>query len=329
LLAVILSDEAASAEHAWRRFRADQKLDTLAPGAIRLLPAVSERLHALGIEDDQLARVRGISRYLWVRSQLAVAGAKEAAALLAARGVPSLALKGLALVSASTVELARRPLLDADLCVRPTDFAAAAQVLGEAGWSISQPCPHATLFRRASAGLDLHRWPLHQDPRFDAWSHALPPAESAFHTVDATDLLLHVCVHGVRAESSALWVLDARRIVERSEIAWERLLRVARERRLGLVLEDTLVLLPSVPSDVMAALGALTVTPVEALEYRGVVGSLPGRRGHACRMAQRFLADLRRNHAVLDDDILARALRHQHYLSSADWLASARPAPSP
>jgi hypothetical protein len=327
LLAVALAETAAGARASWQSFRSRHELDALSAGAVRLLPAACERLHALGVEDAESARLAGIRRYLWVRSQLTLAAARDAAELLRAASIESLGLKGLALVHVHAAPVARRPLLDADLAVRPREFDAAARVLRDADFRVAMPSPHAVLFRRGRVGVDLHRWPLHQDPRHQAWDNAVPLPDQPFLAEDATDLLIHLCVHGVRAESSALWVLDARRVLHSSSIAWERVVTFARERRFGLILHDTLGRLPDVPAAVMASLRALRVTPVEALEYRGIVGVLPGRRGYACRMSIRTLTELRRRHPVLTDALIERAVNHHRFLSLAEWLTASSPRP--
>ncbi|MGH9185851.1 MAG: nucleotidyltransferase family protein, partial [Acidimicrobiales bacterium] len=111
----------------------------------------------------------------------------------------------------------------------------------------------------------------------------LDVAGTTILALGATDLLLHVCVHGSRPrdESHLQWVADAVTVARTGGIDWDRLVRQARSRRVTLPVRETLAYLSQrwavdVPPDVLAAPGRTTVTWRDRLVYRARSGP-PGR----------------------------------------------------
>ena len=333
LLAVLLRDR-EHARAAWTEWRKDAVLDTADVGSRRLLPLVVGRFTEVGIEDGELERLKGVVRHTWASNHQRVRSCLEAAEALIAAGVRACALKGLALLhSHYDADFAVRPMYDTDLLV-PADRAPEARAVLESlgfktGPSLSRPgglTRHlrwgmAFAFEKGYGNIDLHWHVLHQDPSpfFDAiaWDHARPLARAnvpGLLELAPTELLIHVCLHGVRYDSSAnrIWALDAARILASDGVDWERLMRIARERCLSVALGDALEFLVSlganVPPHVLEGLKREPVLPAELLEYRAITGAWSELGAHA-RDAASHMAALRRRFQVMTPELLQTLAR--------------------
>jgi hypothetical protein len=143
---------------------------------------------------------------------------------------------------------------------------------------------HATDFvNSAKLQLDLHWYVLSEnrgpDADDDFWTDAVPVRIGNFTTkaLSPTDTLVHVCVHGAKwcPVPPMRWVADAIMIlrVAGDRIDWDRLVRLARKRRLSIPLSRTLSYLSeemnaSIPSAVLIELGNIPTTWSERMEYR-------------------------------------------------------------
>ncbi|HXX81293.1 MAG TPA: nucleotidyltransferase family protein, partial [Thermodesulfovibrionales bacterium] len=117
------------------------------------------------------------------------------------------------------------------------------------------------------AGSDKDFWEGAVETEF----HGVPT-----HVLNATDQLLHICIHGARwnAVPPFRWVADAAIILTtaQSEIDWDRLIAQAQKRRLVLPLRETLHYLRTVvdapiPVKIVEGLQGLLVPKIEQLEY--------------------------------------------------------------
>lgn len=330
LLGVLVLD-CEPARAAWAEWRKDGVLDTADVGSRRLLPLVVGRFAELGIEDGELERLKGVARHTWASNHERVRSCLEAAAALTSAGVRVCALKGLGLLhSHYDADFAVRPMYDTDLLVPPDRAAEARAILESLGF---KPGPSAArarglarqvrwgmghAFTRGYSNIDLHWHVLHQDPSsfFDAiaWDHARPLERAnvpGLLELSPTELLLHVCLHGVRYDSTAnrIWALDAVRILARSgnAVDWARLTRVARQRCLTVALGDALEFLVSlganVPSHVIETLGREPVLPAEILEYRAITG-VWSELSPRVRDASARMASLRRRFQVMTPQLI-------------------------
>src|SRR4051794_15438255 len=68
LRAAVLQDERGA--RAWRELRPHFDLDSAGGDRSRLLPMAYRTLRALGIDDPDLARLRGIHRATWYRNRM-------------------------------------------------------------------------------------------------------------------------------------------------------------------------------------------------------------------------------------------------------------------
>ena len=119
-------------------------------------------------------------------------------------------------------------------------------------------------------------WRAFADAPFWAASQPFALSGREYQTLCPTDMLLHVCFHGARwnVTPPLRWIADAMMILSRAgeEIDWLRLLELARERRLSLMLRETLGYLhrtfaAPVPPFVLATLGVTPVSRGERLAF--------------------------------------------------------------
>ena len=182
-------------------------------------------------------------RNLVVLRELAIA-----VAALEAAGVPSIVLKGAALLESVYRNIALRPLADVDLLVRREHLERALTVLTGCGFATGRPElrrgaagayeNQLPLFKqgRASLPLELH-WSLFDSPFYQqgldlvwCWQAArpLPGGPSAARMLDPVAQLLHLCGHLVLHHGGVdlLWEHDIAEFVVLygEEVDWSALL---------------------------------------------------------------------------------------------------------
>jgi glycosyltransferase involved in cell wall biosynthesis len=346
LLLIAACSSPVRAVAAWHSFRSGlTNPESLSTESTRLLAQVALRLHQLGVKDSLLDRALSTTRHTWCSNQLRVRAAVDAIATLERADLPTIALKGLALLAGPYSDLRQRPMFDIDLLVGGQDLTRALGVLNEAGWQpVSEGLPqrdragavplgYSFQLARGRVELDLHWHALRQDAStaLDArvWQHAVrrPLGDASIVCPHSTELLLMACVHGMgwNGGPAALWAADLWRILNFGEatIDWQRLTATAAERHLTLVLYDGLRFVATelgaaVPEAVLAQLASAPVCELEALEYaaltRGFRDTVIGER-----WAMRHLAERRR------EDRLERGTGRQFALAVQ---SSARAAPA-
>ncbi len=248
----------AHAIEAWRRWRSRVDLDDVDAASFRLLPLLFRTLQRHGVTDGDLARLAGVYRWHWVRTQLQVRAAARVLDRLAASGVPTLILKGGALGPRYYGEHGVRPMDDLDVLVPPAHAAAALALLHEDGWTSRRPDVARRLQYRHSADLqhrdggavDLH-WHVFNEfsgaPDEDAvaWADAEPHQLAGRETraLCPTDELLLACAHGLRWSPVApvRWLADVATICAAAgdRLDAERLRRNATARDLVTPVAET------------------------------------------------------------------------------------------
>jgi hypothetical protein len=259
---------------AWLRLADGLDLDAIDGAQVRLLPLVRRNLEAWGCNHPDMARMAGVERASWVRTQRLIDSAAEALAALTERGIDTLVMKGVALASTAYPRATFRPMRDIDLLVRPVDVPTATRVLATLGYSGASPFDRqATIGRHAltygrgdGAAVDLH-WMPHRmlaprgiagtfrDLPWDAGIAADSCWERAGEVViggasarvpSPADLLVHACVHGLASPGGGRlqWFADCAAIL-RSEapIDWDVAVAEARDRHLVPLLRRALGLL--------------------------------------------------------------------------------------
>ncbi len=217
-------------------------------GTFRLLPLVYRRMHALGVSAPTMPKLKGIYRYAWCDTQALYRSVAPAITLLQANNIELLLLKGAPLLAGYYKGFGLRPMNDVDVVVRREDLRKSTLLLEEAGWKQLFPNLlsdrhydyHQSMEFRNSEGrdIDLHGHFLvdacneHADRWF--WSSSVPFEFMGTETrqLDATALLLHVVVHGMRPnrDPPIRWIADAMTILSNAErdIRWPDIVAFAR-----------------------------------------------------------------------------------------------------
>ena len=274
---------------AWRRLAGELDVARLDPGAARLLPLVWRHLRRHGVEDARLDRLE--PRYCAARAagEALLGALGQVLEALHAAGVPTVVLKGGALLVSAYGDPGERPMSDVDILVPPELISPAARTLERRGWRPQSPLTaavtqlgHSVSFVRAGhTPVDLH-WHVFEEccrPGDDdeLWRASVPVTLGGVRTrVPAPeDLLLHVCVHGEKwvHVPGIRWIADAVVLLRRGGVGWERLVTEAVRRRFVLRMRAQLGYLASVfaapvPADALAALGRAPVSPLERFEQR-------------------------------------------------------------
>lgn len=236
--ALLAGDEGVAA---WREWRATTDLETIDRGTARLLPLLWHNLLANGVADDWLPRFKGVYRHTWFANQVWMRRVRQVEGVLAGAGIRPVALKGIALAHGYYPNPGLRPMDDLDLLVAPDELASALTSLAAAGWRSSLDRPGLVLevvhgvelVSAQDERLDLHghllQGSLHTalDDRRRARAIELALADGPLRTLEPTDQLLHVLVHGVESDPPApRWLADALMILRAcgDSIDWPRLL---------------------------------------------------------------------------------------------------------
>jgi len=314
---------------AFRQWRARCDLDAIRAGPQRLLPLVHANIELTTADDAVIGRINGIRKYCWVRNQMLVRAAAAGVRALAAEQIPTILLKGAAMVAEWYRDLTLRPMSDVDLLVPADQAMLAIRCLGASGWepqgsTIQALCEvhvhrlNAWNFRTPSGSLDLHWHALHQAQQDGAdralWNHARPSeiAGSRTAVLAPEEQLFHILGHGLQAiaDDAYLWPVDAAWILRRDGAAldWGRVVALAEHARITLqigaglrFLRQTLEV--SVPDAALAGLARTRATWSERREFALRRVALP-RRG---RIATAFLEF--QNFRRRSGDLIVRAMR--------------------
>ena len=290
LRASLLRGEASL--HAWRKWEARVDVSEIDYASRRLLPLLCHNLERQGVTSPVMNLYKGIYRLTWYENHMLF---HTAASLLHAfheAGIETILLKGAVLALEYYGDPALRPMGDFDLLIHPQDVLTAVSLLRSRGWLPKSGFPKEVkdLFfsvRHAHGFYDDtgHEFDLHwhvlaerceKNADEDFWSGAIIIQMSGVHThsLNPTDLLLHVCSHGLRWNNvpPLRWVADAMTILDTSssKIDWDRFIVLSRRFRLVLPLQEALrylvdLLAVPIPQDV---LGSLSSTPISEEERR-------------------------------------------------------------
>jgi Uncharacterised nucleotidyltransferase len=289
LVEVALSDGPV-ALRAWQELRPELDLQTLEDTAYPLLPLVYKTLETAGIDDSDLARLKGIYRNTWVRNNLLVEGTGAIADAMTAAEIPFLLVGSVGAALRYYPELGLRPTAYVELLLRERSSAAAARALVDVGWkpdraaeaTISEP---AVLRDRQGTAV-LLRMGLAPDfvlaQRGDAharlWEAAtrIDLGDTSVPALTETDDLLAAIVTGARAVPGRpiQWLVDAAVLLRHAQehIDWERLVGLGVDAGQGLRLRDAFDALdplvgPVVPVEIRKQLAAHRPTARERLIY--------------------------------------------------------------
>jgi Uncharacterised nucleotidyltransferase len=247
------------AEEAYAEWRALVDFDATDAPTYRLLPLIYRNLRSRPDADPVLGRMRGIYRQTWVLNAIQLEEGERAIAALAEHNVPTMLLKGAAMLARWTDDSGVRMMADFDLLV-PRELALeAVSRLLESGWrpAVDRSDPlteidldgeHAILLRSERRGeLDLHwrallhgsgdaaddaLWARAEEIRLGAVCTRVPAAEDHVH---------HACSHATTwtAAGRVDWIADAALILREVGPAfdWARVLDLARRDRSALAVD--------------------------------------------------------------------------------------------
>jgi hypothetical protein len=294
LKAAFLPDERADA--AWEEARRGLDLDTLREGTFGVMTVLYRRLAERVPDEPLLERIKGTYRRTWYANNLLFEGVRPAFAELDAAGAQSLVLDGAGVGPRYYGDIGLRKIPYVELLVRPSQIAAVKDALGAAGFNPhdgrgDDAAPMAFLndrgqiiVRAATMPLDLVI-PNAQPRSADAfWEGAVDVtiAEAAQRTLGPADAVLFACATGATWTwplPTVQWAVDVLTILkDEPSLDWDRVVRLALERRISLRVHDALrylaeTLKAPIPTASLDRLAAEPATLRERLGHR-----LSGRR---------------------------------------------------
>ncbi len=311
--AVLSGPPARAAYDAWIATHNPREVE---PRSRALLPPLHRNLLRLGVEDRHTADLRGVWLHTWATNARLLQAATRALSALHNAGLPTVLLKGAALIAAHVVaDPGSRVLGDVDVLVPFGGARTAADALAAAGWELVAPRSfevewkrgHSTAFAdERGSQIDLH-WRATFDPADDGplIDRRVPTVvgEIATSVPTAADQLVLACLHGVGWHAAPVrWIADGTMIVHRHpELDWDLVIAEARRRQAAHRIASQLELLHQ-----------LMDVPVP----------------------QRVIGSLRRDRLTVTERVLQRAKESPHwgstiYLCSWDRARRARALPDP
>lgn len=320
---LLKGSDALEALHKWKSAVDTDQLDL---SSYRLLPLLYRNIRAHNMTDPLMNIFKGVYRSTWYKNQLLFHNMANLLRFFHEAGIQTMILKGAALTVLYYKDHALRPMQDFDVMVPIEQIFAAINLLRNLHWTpISEltndlldtylSTRHAyTFVDAANHEFDLHWHLLYEcletNADDDFWDAAVPirVSDVSTCTLNPTDQLFHVCVHGIRWNyvPPLRWIADAMMILNTSPtIDWDRLIVQAQKRRLILPLRDSLVYLRDllnapIPSGFLNNIHNMSVSDSElGREYNarigpiksgwiGWIGNLPELWSYYSRMTSSF-----------------------------------------
>lgn len=256
-------DAPSKALDSFNTWQSQVKLDDIHGADMRLVPLIYKNI-GKHIQDKNVAgRLKGISRYTWIRNSYRVDLCARLLGQLNSRGVSSLLIKGSALMAGITDDLSTRQMGDCDLLVASKDKRIAFEAMAREGmrsvpadWaSMSEPETelfHGLTFEfpgKLPDVIDLHWRPLREvasDELTDAFfrhARSIEVYGQQTHVPCAEHMLLHCLVHGGSNDPRQAydWFADAFLIYRSAkDLNWALFAKTALDFRLGAIARDAL-----------------------------------------------------------------------------------------
>ncbi|WP_297525839.1 nucleotidyltransferase family protein [Sulfurovum sp.] len=288
LLKAILLPQKEAIE-AWETWLRIVNVDTLEAGTQRLFPLLYVKLKEYNIDHPLMNKFKGIYRQTWYKNQMIFHNATPILKQFHEAEIDCLLLKGVALTILYYKDMGIRHMSDLDILVSPNNVRRAIQILQDLGYQPKEefifPFKESYLYLQHSIDfvhkdnkqeVDLH-WHiffkncgLHDDDSL--WQNKQPVQLNGFplYTLDATDHLMHVCIHGLRFNelSPIRWIVDAKIIIDQNEIAWERLIEEIKKRKVVLLFSYAMQYLSSefnvnIPKNVLERISTIHIEKIE------------------------------------------------------------------
>ena len=283
---------------AWEFWVSHVDIDHLDHGSFRLLPLLFKNLRRLNVKHELISKLQGIYKLAWYQNQMLIGKVKIIMEDLNDNGFEILIFKGSALSSLYYNDLGVRPMNDFDILVKNEKAPSAIQFLLKKGWrSIERPFLNSYLpddsyfqslhgdgFKNSdNTEIDLHWHVLAECCNATAdsyfWDDSIDLDTFGFQarTLNASDHLLHTCIHGTRwnVVPTIRWIADAYKIlqIESKIIDWERILKLSEEFKLTLPLLNSFKYLNQlfkgpIPEEVILRLGSTPVSKLSKKEWQ-------------------------------------------------------------
>lgn len=295
-------DAALQAFRQWEALLDHQPLDLY---SLKLVPLLHQKLIREGIESSRLEEFGALYRVNQIRAIQQRHAFRAIVDVLAANGIPVLALKGIVLGEVYYTDPAVRYQDDFDIMVPITQLGPAVDVMQSQGWKMIFPRPftekylrfrHSTPFRHHEAGeLDLHWNLLHEGAATGSaqyfWKQAIPSSIAGIpcQRLSAAHQFFHTVSHGVGMVPMPrmMWVADAMTILSREpDLDWKEVTKLAGLLRVTLRMGAALgylheALEADIPATILASLEEAKVGYPERLSHEFRTGLSRGRVPYA------------------------------------------------
>ncbi|MCH8209006.1 MAG: nucleotidyltransferase family protein [Nitrospinae bacterium] len=297
LKAAILEGEDGA--RAWQDWKSREDIHSVDYPVYRLLPALYLNLKKNAIEDPLLPKLKGIYKYAWAKNQILLKTTSLVLEAFNKENIPTILLKGLPLVLLAYKHSGGRFMDDVDLLVHPEKVVQAITLLRNSGWvpigknvmkTLSNLeerldfLPSGFAFKNENdVRIDFHRKIKFEPHRFYSMSNSgiwensirLTVNDVPTATLCPSDMLLHVCVHGVpwNDHRPFRWVVDSMKIIEAwPDLDWDQV--VARTEQLEIQVPANAALSylnekfkAPIPKEVLLALSKIPITSKEEKRF--------------------------------------------------------------
>jgi len=259
LMRAALLDGCAALE-AWDEFcTRGGRIELLQGDAYRLLPQLYRNLRGLGGEDRSLGRLKGVYRHTWYANHLLLQAGARAVSLLQGNGIPTMIVGDMAMCVRQVRDVGARPMQSFGILVQPHEADRALKLLGSHGWTVNGRPRWRAIFSTTHA-IELSengharvrlQWPGMLSDLYDngLWGAADAVSLEGVDSLapSSVDLLLFSCARRLGWTTAPLrWIPDATLVLRSfGPVDWSRLVRRARQRRVGLGLAELLDFLVS------------------------------------------------------------------------------------
>ncbi|HSE40477.1 MAG TPA: nucleotidyltransferase family protein [Acidobacteriota bacterium] len=291
LLKASLFEDSRSIE-AWEKWQECASVDELDKGSFRLLPLLYKNLQRQGVPTPLLNKLKGVYRQTWYANQIIFHDVFHCLKVFHELEIPTLLLKGAALVFFHYKDFGLRPMSDIDVLIPISELARATDVLQRLGWhsdsteSVERALwfKNTWLFHHFSGGkLELHWYAISQSRQRnidkDFWKRARSVDYQDVKTLatSPSDTLFHVCIHGAKWNEvpPMRWIADAIQIMKTSRVDWNSIIEEGKKRRLIVALRKTLSFLAEefhgeIPKDVLHEISAIHVSKSELVLFESI-----------------------------------------------------------
>lgn len=243
-----------------------------------------------GVPDPWISGMRSVYKRTWCHNQLLYHKMVKMVSAFAESGIDTMILKGMSLSLVYYQDLGVRPMGDFDLFVQSNRVSEAMELLKKLGWIYRTGDPKSHLPYRHSISysdqsdniVDIHWHALYQccsaesDDDFWQMAEKVNLGDATTLTLNPTDMLFHLCIHGLLWSPEPLihWFADAFTVfqMKKSEISWDRLVAHATKRKLTKTLLNALTYLGQaldapIPPTFLNKLSEVQITKTEQFEY--------------------------------------------------------------